>query len=130
MCLPHRTVIGDGSPKFDEGLKSAASTLASIVSRQAFDIPRKASDSDDSREEGNDDSGGRFSLPEIGNAGGGNVGSGAFARRDTPVPRGRDPFGSPVSPLIQHTYNGFGKHHAGNNTRTAANAAAETATYW
>ncbi|VVC31956.1 Kinesin motor domain, conserved site,P-loop containing nucleoside triphosphate hydrolase,Kinesin motor [Cinara cedri] len=82
----------------DEGLNSAASTLASIISRQAFDIPRKSRDSldeyddDDDDDDGDDDDGdeghrpssgggdrdsvfsgggGRRSLPDIGTAGGG-----------------------------------------------------------
>lgn len=121
VCVYRRTAI-DGTPKFDNGLKSAASTLASIVSRQAFDIPRKASDSDNR----DDDVADRLSLPDIGSAGDVNVGgSGAFARRDTPAPRNRDPFGSPVTPL-QQTYNSY-RHHADNARNTAAAAATETA---
>lgn len=74
----------DGPYAIDAKLSSAASTLASIVSRQAFDIPRKSSDSLDDRghrrppsDDGDRDSvfsggrgtGGRRSLPHIGTAG-------------------------------------------------------------
>jgi len=86
--------------------------------------------------------GGRFSLPDIVGPGDGidsgkperldsdvsgmrarrdSVGSGVNTRRDTQA-RGRDPFGSPVTP---QTYNGF-RYHAG-NTRVAAAAAINTA---
>lgn len=84
-------VIDGPHKKFDDGLNSAASTLASIISRQAFDIPRAARDSghhrgdkgysgsgggndeSDRRSGGNDivsagdrrSAGGRFSLPDI-----------------------------------------------------------------
>lgn len=140
---------------FDDGLNSAASTLASIVSRQAFDIPRMDRDSGgdsvgddigsagDRRSAGGQRSaGGRFSLPAIvgpddgigsgmrerwDSVGSGirerrdSVGSGVRTRRDTQA-RGRDPFGSPVTP---QTYNGFRYHAA--NTRVAAPAAVNTA---
>ncbi|XP_022168370.1 kinesin-like protein KIF12 [Myzus persicae] len=128
------TMVAGSYNIFDDGLNSAASTLASIVSRQAFDIPQAARDSG-----GGDDigsavdrrsAGGRFSLPDIAGPGDGiesevrarrdSVGSGVRTRRDT-HPRGRDPFGSPVTP---QTYNGF-RYNAG-NTRAAA-AAIKTA---
>ncbi|KAE9524819.1 hypothetical protein AGLY_014869 [Aphis glycines] len=126
-------VIDGPHKKFDDGLNSAASTLASIVSRQAFDIPRAARDSGhhrgdrgDSGSDGGDrrSAGGRFSLPDIVDpvdvVGSGvqvrrdSIGSGMHTRRDTPA-RSRDPFGSPVTPQM---YNGF-RYHAG-NTRAAA----------
>lgn len=97
---------------FNEGLNSAASTLASIISRQAFDIPRDArgddgrvDNSSDSKDEDEDEDcgyvhraadgrrsgvGGRFSLPNISGTGGdgdddtsSSVGSEARARRDS-----------------------------------------------
>jgi len=127
---------------FDDGLNSAASTLASIVSRQAFDIPQVARDSgggggasggDDIGSAGDRRSvGGRFSLPDIASPGDGigsevrarrdSVGSGVRTRGDT-QPRIRDPFGSPVTP---QTYNRF-RYHTG-NTQAAAAATVKTAT--
>jgi len=116
---------------FDDGLNSAASTLASIVSRQAFDIPRPDRDGDEGG--GNNEigsacdrrsAGGRFSLPDIVGPGDGissgvrarrdSIGSGVHTRRNSQA-KGRDPFGSPVTPQM---YNGF-RYHAG-NTRAAA----------
>lgn len=126
--------------EFDDGLNSAASTIASIVSRQAFDIPRTDRDgagdvigsAGDRRS-----AGGRFSLPDIIGPGDGgkreqldsdasgvrarrdSVGSGVRTRRDDTQANGRDPFGSPVTPK---TYNGF-RYHA-DNTRVIGAAAA------
>ncbi|XP_008188533.2 kinesin-like protein KIF12 [Acyrthosiphon pisum] len=142
-------LVGGAYNKFDDGLNSAASTLASIVSRQAFDIPRMDRNSgggsvgDDIGSAGDRRSaGGRFSLPDIVGPSDGidsgkrerldsdasgmrprrdSVGSGVRTRRDTQA-RGRDPFGSPVTP---QTYNGF-RYHAG-NTRVAAAATVNTA---
>ncbi|XP_060835344.1 kinesin-like protein KIF12 [Rhopalosiphum padi] len=148
---PSLVVIDGPYNKFDDGLNSAASTLASIVSRQAFDIPRASKDSGHCR--GDSDSGGggrinrsddigsasdrrsaggRFSLPDIvdpDNADSSGVqvrrdsiGSAVHKRRDTPA-RSRDPFGSPVTPQM---YNGF-RYHAGNSRAAAAAAAIKTA---
>jgi len=146
---------------FDDGLNSAASTIASIVSRQAFDIPWTARDSGGGDEIGSagDDrrsAGGRFSLPDIAGPVDGIISSGVRARRDSigsgvrarqdsigsgvrarqdstgsgvhhtrrdSQAKGRDPFGSPVTP---QTYNGFRYGFAG-NTRAAAAATAKTA---
>jgi len=124
--------VGDTCGKSDDALNSAASTLASIVSRQAFDIPRTDGDSSESSTDddigssgGRRSAGGRFSLPEIVGPGDGvgsgvrarrdSVGSGVRARRDTQAIRGRDPFGSPVTPK---TYDGFRYRAA--NARVAA----------
>ncbi|XP_026808201.1 kinesin-like protein KIF12 [Rhopalosiphum maidis] len=143
-------VINGPYNKFDDGLNSAASTLASIVSRQAFDIPQASKDNGHCRGDsdsggggrinGSDEigsagdrrsSGGRFSLPDIVDTGNAvssgvqvrrdSIGSAVHTRRDTPA-RSRDPFGSPVTPQM---YNGF-RYHAG-NTRAAATAAIKTA---
>lgn len=124
---------------FNDGLNSAASTLASIVSRQAFDIPRTSRDSggggggDQIGSAGDRRSaGGRFSLPDIADPVDGissgvrarrdSIGSGVNTRRDGQA-KGRDPFGSPVTP---QTYNGF-RYGFGGNTRAAAAATAKTA---
>lgn len=145
------SLVGGPYNKFDDALNSAASTLASIVSRQAFDIPRMDRDSgggsvdDDIGSAGDRRSaGGRFSLPDIVGPGDGidsdkremldsvgigmrarrdSVGSGVRTRRDDTQARGRDPFGSPVTP---QTYNGF-RYHAGNTRVAAAAATVKTA---
>lgn len=109
-CYCRRTPVG--GPSSVNGLKSAASTLASIVSRQAFDIPRMASDSGGGKGHGDDrDIGGygerpglggsRTSLPDIGSADGDRAGGGGATpvrrdsvdsavrtRRDTPAVSG------------------------------------------
>lgn len=78
-----RTLIIDHEPpssvvgpcKFDDGLNSAASTLASIVSRQAFDIPRAA------RGDRGNDCGSDVGGEDDGGGGGGDIGSDVGDRR-------------------------------------------------
>lgn len=93
------TAVDDGSHyKSDDGLNSAASTLASIVSRQAFDIPLKNDDDDDDDDRRSGDpgvSGGdgigrtgggdRRSLPDVAARDGG----GGRRRRDSADSGGR-----------------------------------------
>ncbi|XP_050435822.1 kinesin-like protein KIF12 [Adelges cooleyi] len=92
-----------GGYKLNDSLNSAASTLASIVSRQAFDIPLGASAT--SNFDGRRSS--QFSLPNIADKHGrDSVDSDDLQlgriRRNSSAEGGNDPFGSPVSP---HLYN-------------------------
>jgi len=64
-------VVDGPHKKLDDGLNSAASTLASIVSRQAFDIPRVTRDSGYHRGD-RGDSGNGGGIVESGRSGAGN----------------------------------------------------------
>ncbi|XP_025201494.1 kinesin-like protein KIF12 [Melanaphis sacchari] len=149
-------VVDEPNNKFDNGLSSAASTLASIISRQAFDIPRAAKDSDHLRDNRGDSSsdrnsggrrssggddigsaddrrsaGGRFSLPDIVDSGD-DISNGVQVRRDSvgsSVYSRRDtPARSrdPFGSPVTPQMYNGYRHHAG-NTRTAAAVAMKTA---
>ncbi|XP_050534148.1 kinesin-like protein KIF12 isoform X2 [Daktulosphaira vitifoliae] len=86
--------------KIDDSLNSAASSLASIISRQAFDIPLGASATSGYSEHRSS----QFRLPNIANnhseSPNGDIQKRERQRRNSSAEGINDPFGSPVSPRL------------------------------